>query len=443
MGRRSDGEGSIYQDKDGRWRGSVVLGWAPAPGTKRGVKPIRKLVSGTSRRAVAAKIRDLLEAQAEGQTVFTGVPTVAAWLEHWVEQVARPSVKDTTYQGYAVAVRRFQEVLGSRVKLDGLTAEHLEGVYAGMRDEGHAAGNIALHHRVMNRALTVARKRGRVRMNVAELVELPSGAPFRGKAMTKEQVWAYLDVVMERRQPARWLWAVLMGWRQSEVLGLTWDRVDLDEGTVRRELGLVRVRGKGLQLQTLKSRAGEHTLPLPPTLVQLLKEQRKRQRVERMALGPAWKGAALPVNGGPAEPVDLVFPRIHGQAMSREDDWADWHTILAEAGIPPMRLHDARHSAATFLAALGVHPRVTQHLLGHSDSSLAQQVYTHVPDEAARAALGRMDDLIQTRRRKAKKKARRAAGAAGGAEAPGSSSGSTSGAAGRRRVQGDATGTGG
>lgn len=414
MKRRSDGEGAVYQAQDGRWRGYVTVGWVPAPETRRGVKPVRRYVSGTSKRDVTAKLRALRDAQAEGQTILVGTPTVAAWLDHWLEEVARPAVKDSTYQGYGVAVRRFQERLGPRLKLDKLTPEHLERVYTAMREEGHARGNIAQHHRTIHRALEVARKRGRVARNVAELVELPPAIAYEGRAMSRDEVRRYLDVVMGRRQPARWVWAVLMGWRQGEVLGLTWDRVDLEAGTVRRQLGLVRVRGGGLQLQTLKGRAGEQTLPLPPTLVRLLKAQRKAQRRDRLALGEAWVGACLPVNGSKPRRVDLVFPRLRGQAMSREDDWQEWHAILAAAGVPPMRLHDARHSAATFMAELGVHPRVVQHLLGHSDPNIGQRIYTHVADPAARAALDQVDAMLERHRRKADKRRRRA-GRAGGA----------------------------
>ena len=399
MKRRADGEGAIYQEPDGRWRGVLVVGWAPAPGTRRGVKPIRKKVSGGSKREVAAKLRALQSAQDAGQEITAREPTAAAWLEHWLEQVARPTIRDSTYQGYRVAVTRWTAHLGGRVKLDTLRPEHLEDLYARMRAEGHSERNIRLHHAVIHRALVVAQRRRRVRSNVAGLVELPAAVPFRAQTMTQEQVWAFLDVAMRRRQPARWLFAVLMAWRQGEVLGLTWDRVDLAAGTVRRELKLGRVRRGGLQLGRLKGRggAGEATLPLPETLAQLLATQRTEQRRARIQLGPAWVGAQLPVDGGPPEPVDLVFSRVHGQAMSREDDWAEWHAILAEAGIPPMRPHDARHSAGTFLAALGVHPRVAQAILGHGDPTLTMRVYTHVPDGAVRAALTQMDELLTRR----------------------------------------------
>ena len=394
--RRSDGEGSIYETGDGRWRGSVVVRWIPDG--KDGQKPVRRYVSGKSRRDVAGKIRTLLDDRDAGQALWSGVPTVHEWLTHWLEQIAKPAVRPSTWQGYEVAVRRWKGALPPRLKLDKLTPEHLEAVYAAMRVEGHRPANVRLHHRVMSRALVVAVKRGRVRSNVAELVDLPTVGRYEAGRLTPEQAVAFLDAAAGPHA-VRWLFAVLMGWRQGEVLGLTWDRIDLDAGTVARKLALARVRGAGLQLVPLKSKAGDITLPLPPVVVTGLRALKAHQATTRAALGQSWVGATLPVEGSAPRPVDLVFSRTAGQAISREDDWAEWHRLLKVAGCPAIRLHDARHSAASFMAAAGVHPRVVMELLGHSTIAIGQNLYTEVASEDARAALVTMEEFLERRRR--------------------------------------------
>lgn len=399
MSRRSDGEGSIYETADGRWRGSVVVKWIPDEHARGGQKPVRRYVSGKSKRDVAGKIRKLVEARDNGQALWAGVPTVHDWLTHWLEQIAQPSVRPSTFQGYSVAVNRWKTALAPRLKLDKLTPEHLEHLYAAMRKDGHREANIRLHHRVMSRALVVAVKRGRVVSNVAELVDLPAQEIYEAGALSVDQAMAFLDVAAGPME-VRWWFAFLMGWRQGETLGLTWDRVDLEAGTVVRKLALARVRGGGLQLVRLKSKAGERTLPLPPVVVAGLKVLKEHQRRQKASLGQQWVGACLPVMGSEKRPVDLVFTRPAGQAISREDDWAQWHRHLTSAGCPAIRLHDARHSSASFMAACGIHPRVAMELLGHSTIAIGQNVYTAVATDDARAALVTMEGFLSRKRAK-------------------------------------------
>ena len=92
--RRGNGEGSIYQLPNGRWRGSVFLGY-------RQGKPHRKYVTRRTRAEVAAELRRLLEAQRYGQLVTTGGMTVGEWFAVYLDQVAKPGLRPRTFDRYS------------------------------------------------------------------------------------------------------------------------------------------------------------------------------------------------------------------------------------------------------------------------------------------------------------------------------------------------------
>lgn len=121
----------------------------------------------------------------------------------------------------------------------------------------------------------------------------------------------------------------------------------------------------------------KRTVPLPPELVPLLRLHRVAQNAERLAAGSEW------------DDHDLVFCRPNGRPIDPRKDWDDWKDLLAVAGVRDARVHDGRHTAATILIELGVHVRIVQEILGHSDIRLTQR-YTHVASPMAADATQQM-----------------------------------------------------
>jgi len=181
-----------------------------------------------------------------------------------------------------------------------------------------------------------------------------------------------------RRNAARWTVALAVGLRQSEALALQWSDVDLGKGTLSVRRGLHRVSGHGLVYEEPKADRSRRTLALPAPLVEALRAHRAAQREERITAGPLW------------EDHDLVFAQPNGRPIERKSDWRAWNTLLREAGVREVRLHDGRHTAATLLLAEGVHPRVVMELLGHSQMRTTMDIDSHVMPALAREAADRM-----------------------------------------------------
>jgi integrase len=384
--KRSDGEGSIYQRHDhptcpplvdgvrpdhkcqGKWVGVRVLTW-------RNGKPIRKKVSATSKAGAAAKLRKLDEEREQG-LVTSGRPlTVERWLTYWLVTVVPAKNRPNTVRTYRTYVTRYLIPLLGHHRLDRLTPEHLSEAWSQLMTEGcpgrpdaKPLSSTSAHqaHVILSRAIKVAMARGYINRNVATYGDAPPVRNQPIEILDKAQAGAVIAAAHGRRNAARYTVAFSIGLRQGEALGLRWSDVDLERGTLTVRHSLSRSTGQGLVLGPTKSDR-ERTIALPKPLQAELKAHRTAQNAERLAAGSWWRDG------------DYVFAKPDGSPYDGKDDWRLWKALLDEAGVPHVRLHAARHTAATMLLALGVHPRAAQEILGHTKSSMTEK-YQHRVD---------------------------------------------------------------
>lgn len=195
---------------------------------------------------------------------------------------------------------------------------------------------------------------------------------------------------------ALWVIALSLGLRRAELLGLTWPMVDLDRGTVRVSQGVQRVAGR-LVLDELKSERSHRTLPLPKIAAEALRQHQTRQRSQRARAGDHWAGNSLVFcteYGTPIDPRDLnrSFRSLLIRARVRVDVAED--DIGRKTFTPTVRLHDLRHSCASFLLASGASPRVVMEILGHSGIAITMNTYAHVLPSLLGGAAEGMDDVL-------------------------------------------------
>jgi integrase len=161
--------------------------------------------------------------------------------------------------------------------------------------------------------------------------------------------------------------------RRGESAGLAWEDVDLDGAAVavRRQRVLI---GREVIEDDPKSEAGERTVPLDAGTVAALRAQRRAQLAERLEWGSAW------VDSG------KVFTRENGEPLHPATISDRFHELVVAADLPPVRLHDLRHGAASLMLAAGVDLKVVQETLGHSSITLTSDTYTSVYPAVAAAA---------------------------------------------------------
>ncbi len=257
--RNASGESTIYQDDAGRWHGFVSMGL-----TDNGRRD-RRHVSGRRRAEVVTKVRALERKRGERSGGEAGrSATVGARLEHWLDTIAAPKVRPSTLTRYRQLVAHQLAPKVGHHRLDRLQPEHIERMYVDLLAAGLSPATVLQAHRVLSRSLKVATQRGRVARNVCTLVDAPSVVRAEVAPLTSEEARCVLRAAEQRRNGARWSVALALGLRQGEALGLPWDAVDLDAGTLRVRQALQHQRGRGWCSSNPSQRPAGARSPYPP-----------------------------------------------------------------------------------------------------------------------------------------------------------------------------------
>jgi integrase len=410
--RKPNKRSSIYRGNDGWWHGWVTVG------IKDDGSPDRRHRKARTEAAVTRKVRELERTRDSGHAPGAGRPaTVGQWMETWLITIASRRIRRSTLETtYTPKVRnRIIPGLGKH-RLDRLTPEHIERFYTRLEAEGLAPATVLQIHRILSRALKVAMQRGYVARNVATLVDAPSASHDEIEPLTLDEALRILRLAATQRNGTRWSVALALGLRQGEALGLRWRHVDLDAGTLTIRWQLQRLpwrhgcsdshacgkdrhrddcapgctrharscpqrTGGGLHLTELKSAKTRRTIALPAQLVAALKAHRTAQLHERMTTGPTWHDG------------DFVWCQPNGRPIGAHADWDEWNDLLEAAAIRRVRVHDARHAAATLLLAQGVDQRVVMEILGHSQISMTSR-YAHVLPQVMTDAAERIGQAL-------------------------------------------------
>jgi len=399
----ADSATSRYLGADGRWHARVTVG------RRLDGQRDRRHLSRTTKRELDAAVRELENARDSGQRpwLLDGV-TVEDWLEHWLEEILPLSVRWKTRSGYASHLRvHVIPFIGSE-RLTELRPETLERLYRQLIEAGRSTYVVHGVHRVLRSSLNEALRRQRLLTNPAALARPPRVVKTEIEPLTAAESRAILQASRGRLNAARWSVALSLGLRQGEALGLMWDDVDLDAGVLRvrraaqrhtwihgcsprrQEAACGRLRGAecpqrrdgGLVLVEPKTRSSRRSVALPPPLVAEPRAHRPAQLRLKLERANVWDHTH-----------DLVFCTDWGALIDPHADQRDWKQILREAGVREVRLHDARHTAATLLLLQGVDIRTVMAIMGWTELATAQR-YVHAVDELRHEAARRMGTAL-------------------------------------------------
>ena len=367
--RRGWGEGAVYQRADGRWEGQVRL----PDGT-------RKHLYATSRRKAEQKVFAYRKALEEGDAVRGRPQTVTAFLDEWLK-ATKGTVRPKTFLSYELNVRRLEPHF-RRLKITDLTPTAVQAVYGKLRSRGLSARSVEQAHAVLHRAFEQATRWRLVTRNPVAYASPPRPERREMKTLTAEQLRQLIDSTRGQRLHALWTLCGTTGVRLGEALGLKWEDVDLDQGRVVIRRVLQRQAGAGLVFAEPKTSKSRRTVHLSEIAVRALREHIEVQNAYRNAAS-SWVESGLvftSVQGGPMEGT------VANESLSR---------ALNAAGIPRIRVHDLRHTAASLALEAGVHPKVVQEMLGHSTIVLTLDTYSHVTPALHREAALSLNSLLE------------------------------------------------
>ncbi len=371
---RANGEGTIYQRKDGRWSGQY---WVDTP---RGSE--RRTFYGKTEEQVRKKLAKAIAERDVGVHFDAGGMSFGELLDYWLKSFVKARVKPRTYENYEYVVRmHLRPALGS-VKLDKLRPTHLQNLYATKFAMGLSPRTVELIHTIAKAALKRAVRWEFVYRNVADSAEPPKVRKKEINVLKLPQVQTFLRAARGERLEALYVVALTAGLREGELLGLRWKDVNLEHGTLEVRQQLIRTRA-GRFFDTTKSGEGRDILMLPVTIL-ALRGHLQRQREERASRGDLWQD------------YDLVFPTTIGTPLDVSDlTYRSFRPLLERAGLPRIRFHDLRHTYATLMLRVDAHPRTVQDILGHAEIGITMDTYTHPSLDSQREPARRLDELLR------------------------------------------------
>lgn len=371
MARRGKGEGSIFQRPNGTWACRLELG-RDADG-----KRIRKDIYGKTKKAVQDELTRLQTQKLTGSLVPSDNTTMGEFLEWWLTDAAALTVRAKTLEWYRQVCETHIKPKLHAVKLQKLTPAHVQSLVAEMSRAGKSPRMRQIVFAILHRSLVVAVRQGLVSRNVADAVDRPTVPKHEIKPLNGEQAAAFLRAASGDRLEALYVLALSTGMRQGELFGLEWSDIDLKAGTLHVRRTLVEINGE-FSTNEPKTDRGRRLIELPQIAVQALWSH----KASMMAEGQAGN--------------KLVFVDTDGKPLRRSNmTQRSFFPILKAAKLPQVRFHDLRHSSATLLLAAGIHPKVVQERLGHSQIGMTLDIYSHCLPSMQREAAGKLDAVLK------------------------------------------------
>jgi integrase len=326
----------------------------------------RRSFYGKTRREAQDKLRAALRDLDAGLDLSADRQTVGQFLDKWLAASVKPSVKTKTYEGYESIVRvRVTPRIGKR-QLAKLSALDLQALYTELADAGLSARSVHHTHRVLHRAFVQAVRWNLIARNPCDGAQGPRATRSEMKVWTPEQADAFLIATRKHPSHALYMLALTTGMRQGELLGLKWGDLDLSAGTLAVRRTLQRQRGKGLVFEEPKTARSRRSVHLSQRGIVALRAHHDRQTFDRRVAGSEWNA------------LDLVFCHANGEPLDPSYQTAIFKKAIAAAGVPAIRFHDMRHTAATILLSRGVHVKLVSELLGHATIVLTLDTYSHL-----------------------------------------------------------------
>ena len=374
MGRRGNGEGSITRRKDGLYMARYTV--ETAIGAKR------KTLYGKTRGEVSEKLTKAMADRDEGLVFDADNLKVGEYLERWLVDSVLDTVRPTTYERYEQIVRiHVRPALGS-VKLKNLTPVHVRGLYREKLEAGLSARTVQYIHVTLHKALKQAVQDGLIPRNATEAVKAPQVRREEMRPLSGDQVKVLLEVARGDRLEALYVLAIHTGLRQGELLGLKWEDVDLESGTLRVRRTLVTAKA-GPVLTAPKTKGSRRSVKLTQGAVEALRSHLKHQLQEIDRAGSLWRENGLMFASESGEPLDRRYLTS-----------CRYKALLKRAELPMIRFHDLRHTCATLLLSKNVNPKIVSEMLGHASIAITLDTYSHVLPNMRDQAAAAMEEAL-------------------------------------------------
>lgn len=378
--RRDAGSGTIRLRADGRWEGRYTVGYDPETG-----KQLTHSVYAKTKREVRDKLNKTLTDIQEGTYIEPTSITVGEWLDTWLQEY-KINLRQETRASYEMHIRiHLKPVLG-KLRLSKLTTHQIQHLYNSLVTErGLSPKTVKNVHGALHGALEQAKINGYLRINPSEGTTLPKVEKEELRIMDANDVSVFLRAIEGDEYELPLFVALFTGLRQGELLGLTWDCVDFEKGTILINKQHHRAKGeKEYHFSPLKN-SRPRSLTVASAVMDALREQQRRQQAWAEAAGCAWDNYE-----------NLVFTTQLGRYINNKTLWMNFKRIVSSLGMPELRFHDLRHTFSINSLQAGDDIKTVQENLGHATAAFTLSTYAHATMGMKRESANRMDAFIRS-----------------------------------------------
>jgi integrase len=375
---RANGDGDVFPRKNKAGKITSYRGAYVGPDGKR------RYVSGKTKEEARKALRQARGDAERGLVFDADNLKLGEYLDRWLSDSVSDTVKATTFERYEQITRLHLKPALGRVKLKALTPAHVRGLYREKLEAGLSARTVRYIHTTLHKALKQAVMDGLIPRNATESVKPPQPSREEMCPLTPEQAKLLLKVAHETgdRLEALYVLAIHTGLRQGELLGLKWDDVDLEDGSlqVRRTLTITK---NGPLFTSPKTTGSRRSVKLTSHAIEAVRHHLERQLGEIDRVGSLWSE-----NG-------LIFASEMGESLNRHNlTRHSFKPLLKRAGLPQIRFHDLRHTCATLLLTRNVNPKIVSEMLGHSSIAITLDTYSHVLPNMRDQAAAAMEEAL-------------------------------------------------
>lgn len=361
------------------WEARVTVGVDPKTGSQK-----QRSVSGKTQKEVAQKLRQLTVEVDNGTYQEPSKMTVGEWMNIWLDQYLG-AIKPRTADSYRTIVNIHLKPAFGTTKLTALQTADIQALYTALlrQEKPLSAKSLRNLHGVLHKALQQAVELGYIRSNPSTPCKLPKVEKTMIRPLDGPQIRAFMQAIRGHRFEFVYLVTLFTGMREGEVLGLKWDCVDFQSGTVLIGQQLQRKRGGNAEYVFISPKNGKMRKVTPAAFVlDILRKQQARQAEWKQAAGEIW------------EETGLEFTNEIGQNLSPLSVYKAFKQFAAQIGRPDARFHDLRHSYAVAVIQSGDDIKTVQENLGHHTTAFTLDVYGHVTDQMKQASAQRMQRFI-------------------------------------------------
>jgi len=366
---RGRNEGSLSLRPNGSWRAQI------SSNGRRISKSFKTKVEGLT------WIRKMQSEVDQGLDYQSGKILLQEYLLQWLE-ANQASWRPKTAEQYKQVIRKHIIPHIGRIALNALRLTKIEQFYSSLILAGAGVRTVRIAHAILHRAFEKAVRYQFISHNPAHGASLPRESHTEMQILEPSQTSQLLIAAKGSRFEALYYLAISTGMRQGELFGLKWSDLQWRSGTLNIQRQVQKVPGKGWEFEEPKTRSGRRTIKLGESVLQVLREHKVNQDLHRVIAGDRW------------QEFDLIFPSSIGTPVDRSNLRADFNRVLDEAGLPRIRFHDLRHTAASILLNEGVPVIVVSKRLGHSKPSITYDIYGHLMNEMDTEAAKVMDAVI-------------------------------------------------